>query len=453
MSYRTDPVVLAEGEEGAVPVHLVRDRDLATLPPRLREWADHVGWKGKPFEHLIAPSDGDGAALAFGWPASDHPRAALAAGALADLPFETIRFADTPPEPTLAAIGHALGAYDFAAYRKAKHRARLVLPDGADRAHVSRMTRATFLARDLVNTPANDMGPAEIERAVHELASEFEAEVAVTSGEDLRTGFPMIHAVGRASAEMPRLIDLTWGEPDDARVTLVGKGVAFDTGGLNIKPGSSMALMKKDMGGAANVLGLALAIMDARLPVRLRVLVPAVENAIAGNAFRPGDVLPSRKGPTVEIGNTDAEGRLILADALALADEEEPEILIDMATLTGAARVALGADLPPFYTKDDAFAQRLEAAARATSDPLWRMPLWPPYDEKLSSPVADVSHISSGGMAGSITAALFLQRFVERAATWVHLDVYGWAPDAKPWAPVGGEAQGIRALYEVIAAR
>ena len=260
----------------------------------------------------------------------------------------------------------------------------------------------------------------------------------------------MVHAVGRASVSAPRLVDLKWGNAKNPKVTLVGKGVIFDSGGLNIKPGNSMALMKKDMGGAANVIALASMIMTANLPVRLRLLVPAVENSISGNAFRPGDVLPSRKGITVEIGNTDAEGRLVLGDALTLGDEEKPDMMIDMATLTGAARVALGPDLPPFYTEDDGLATSISAAAEALLDPLWRMPLWAPYQKMLSSKVADVNHISSGGFAGSVTAALFLSRFVDQAKSWVHLDIYGWTPTAKPWAPVGGEAQGIRALFDVI---
>ncbi len=263
----------------------------------------------------------------------------------------------------------------------------------------------------------------------------------------------MIHTVGQASPRAPRLIDFSWGPKRAPKVTLVGKGVCFDTGGLDIKPASGMLLMKKDMGGAANVLGLAQMIMEARLPVRLRVLIPAVENAIAGNAFRPGDVLRSRKGITVEIGNTDAEGRLILGDALALADEEKPDLLIDMATLTGAARVALGPDLPPFYTDDDRFAGELAEAARAEHDPLWRLPLWRPYTRLFESAVADMNNSGDSGFAGSITAALFLRRFVEAAATYVHFDIFAWTPSALPGRPRGGEAQGIRALFRTIRAR
>jgi leucyl aminopeptidase len=263
----------------------------------------------------------------------------------------------------------------------------------------------------------------------------------------------MIHAVGRASDQAPRLIEMRWGPADAPKLTLVGKGVCFDTGGLDIKPASGMLLMKKDMGGAANVLGLASMVMASELRVRLRVLIPAVENSISANAFRPGDVLTSRKGVTVEIGNTDAEGRLVLADALALADEEQPEMLVDMATLTGAARVALGPDLPPFYTDDEALAGELAEAASAVEDPLWRMPLWQPYAAKLSSRIADINNVTTDGFAGSITAALFLNRFVEKTACWAHFDIYGWNPTERPYAPVGGEAQGIRALERVIARR
>jgi leucyl aminopeptidase len=276
----------------------------------------------------------------------------------------------------------------------------------------------------------------------------------VISGDDLLDGnFPMIHAVGRASRAAPRLIDLSWGDAEAPKVTLVGKGVCFDTGGLDIKPSTGMLLMKKDMGGAANVLGLASMIMAAGRRVRLRVLVPAVENAISGNAFRPGDVLKSRKGPTVEIGNTDAEGRLVLADALALADEEQPQLLVDMATLTGAARVALGPDLPPYYTGDDRLAAEIDAAAATEEDPVWRMPLWRPYDSKLSSKIADLNNVAGDAFAGSIMAALFLKRFVERTTAWVHFDIFGWNPADRPYGPAGGEAQAIRALERVVAER
>jgi leucyl aminopeptidase len=285
------------------------------------------------------------------------------------------------------------------------------------------------------------------------MARAHKAKLTVTTGKPLEKGFPMIHAVGMASPRAPRLIDFTWGPARAPKVTLVGKGVCFDTGGLDIKPASGMALMKKDMGGAANVLGLAQMIMEAKLKVRLRVLIPAVENAISGNAFRPGDVLRSRKGITVEIGNTDAEGRLVLGDALALADEESPDLLIDMATLTGAARVALGPDLPPFYTDDDGLAEAIAQAGRAENDPVWRLPLWRPYQRLFESSVADMNNAGDSGFAGSITAALFLRRFVERAKAHVHFDVFAWTPAPLPGRPKGGEAQAMRALFSVIQSR
>src|SRR5690606_15440768 len=326
--------------------------------------------------------------------------------------------------------------------------------EGADMAEVKRLVAAATLARDLINTPANDLGPAAFEREIRALAARHDMQITAVVGDELLVqNFPMIHAVGRAAHEAPRLLDLRWGAEDAPRVTLVGKGVTFDTGGLDIKPASSMLLMKKDMGGAANVLGLAHAIMDAGLRVRLRVIIPVVENAISASSFRPGDVLPSRNGMTVEIGNTDAEGRLILADALTLAIEDEPEFLLDMATLTGAARTALGPELPPLYTNDDTLAGDLMREGLAWDDPLWRMPLWPAYDSMLKSKIADVNHVSSGPFAGSVTAALFLQRFVGRDRPWVHLDIYGWAPEARAGRSQGGTDQGIRAAYAVLKQR
>ena len=325
------------------------------------------------------------------------------------------------------------------------------MPDGADAARVTRTIAAATMVRDLINTPANDLGPSALEDSVRQLARSHAAKVSVIKGDALLSkNLPMIHAVGRAGADAPRLIDMRWGSSQSRKVTLVGKGVCFDTGGLDIKPSSGMLLMKKDMGGAANVLGLASMLMDAKANIRLRVLIPAVENSIAGNAFRPLDVLRSRKGISVEVGNTDAEGRLVLADALALADEEEPDLIIDMATLTGAARVALGPDLPPFFTDDENLATDVAAASRATEDPLWRLPLWKPYLPRMASRIADTNNVTTDGFAGAVTAALFLQRFVERVACWAHFDIYGWNPVEKPWAPVGGEAQGIRALEKVI---
>lgn len=354
-----------------------------------------------------------------------------------------------------AALGWLLSAYAFDRYKDKKGSvAQLVAPEGVDARRLEVLAEADALTRDLINTPASDMGPEALEHAVHELANRFSAKMKVIRGDALlRQNFPMIHAVGRASDQVPRLLDLTWGKASDPKVTLVGKGVCFDTGGLNIKPASSMGLMKKDMGGAATVIGLAQMIMTLGLPVRLRVLVPAVENSISAGAFRPQDVLTSRKGLTVEVNNTDAEGRLVLADALALADEERPDLLVCTATLTGAARVALGPDVPPFYTDDEALADAIAQAARRVADPLWRMPFWQPYEADIEPDVADLDNAPKGGFAGSITAALFLRRFVENAKSFVHLDIFGWTPKAQPGRSMGGACQSARALLQVIETR
>jgi leucyl aminopeptidase len=354
-----------------------------------------------------------------------------------------------------AALGWALGSYRFARYRRPKGTlASLVWPKAADRAAVEHTAAAMFLARDLVNTPASDMGPAELAEAARAVARQHSARLEVIEGEKLLArNYPLIHAVGRASTRAPRLIDLRWGRPGDPKVTLVGKGVCFDSGGLDLKPSSGMLLMKKDMGGAATMLGLASLAMAQRLPVRLRLLIPAVENSVAGNAMRPLDVVKSRKGLTVEIGNTDAEGRLILADALAEACGEEPALLVDCATLTGAARVALGPELPALYCNDDALAADILRHGVAQSDPLWRLPLWQPYRAWLDSRVADLNNVSEGGFAGSVTAALFLQEFVARGIPWAHIDSYAWNAKPRPGRPVGGEGLALRALYAMIAER
>ena len=453
------PVELIEKKPRASrPIHLVARDGLsrAGLDGPTRAWAKATGFNGEAGRSLLVASQaGDVAAVLFGIGKAEES-AALGTGALAKaLPEGDWHFAQTPGNPTLSTLGVMLGAYVFTRYGKKPGKdIRLTAPAGADGAYLRRAVEGVFLARDLVNTPTNDMGPDELEEAVRTLARKHRAKVSTIKGDDLLAkNFPMIHAVGRASDKAPRLIDMVWGGRSAPKVTLVGKGVCFDTGGLDIKPSSGMLLMKKDMGGAANVLGLASMIMASGLKVRLRVLIPAVENAISGNAFRPGDVLKSRKGLTVEIGNTDAEGRLVLADALALADEEEPQMLIDMATLTGAARVALGPDLPPFYTDDEGLASDLAAAAREQEDPLWRMPLWRPYDAKLSSKVADMNNVTTDGFAGSITAALFLRRFVEKAKNWAHFDIFAWNPSDRPHGPIGGEAQGIRGLEQVISQR
>lgn len=453
------PVELVEKKlKSALPVHFVPKGglDSAGLAANAVAWAKANDFQGEAGRTLIVPaSDGSVAAALFGT-GDEADRMALDSGALAKaLTGGDWHLVGDVADPELSALGIVLGAYQFTRYGKRPGaRLRLGLPRGIDAGRVRRIADGVFLARDLVNTPTNDMGPDELEQAVRRMAKPYKAKVSVVAGDDLiAKNFPMIHAVGRASDKAPRLIDMTWGPKQAPKVTLVGKGVCFDTGGLDIKPASGMLLMKKDMGGAANVLGLASMIMAAGLEVRLRVLIPAVENAIAGNAFRPGDVLKSRKGLTVEIGNTDAEGRLVLADALALADEESPDLLIDMATLTGAARVALGPDLPPFYTDDEALASEVSAAASEVEDPLWRMPLWRPYDRKLSSKIADLNNVTPDGFAGSVTATLFLKRFVEKAGAWAHFDIFAWNPADRPHSPAGGEAQAIRALERVISRR
>jgi leucyl aminopeptidase len=371
------------------------------------------------------------------------------------LPAGTYRFANAPHDGRLAALAFGLGSYRFARYRKAEDKEiRLELPADQDGAELRRIAAGVGLARDLINTPANDMGPAELEIAARALATQHGASFRAIVGADLITeNFPLIHAVGRAADRAPRLIDMGWGDATHPKITLIGKGVCFDTGGLDIKSESGMLNMKKDMGGAATVLALAHMLMDRRAKVRLRVLLPVVENAISGSAFRPRDIYRSRKGLTVEIGNTDAEGRLILADALALADEEAPALIVDMATLTGAARVALGTEVVPFYTDDDALAAALARGAEAESDPLWRLPLWRPYDQMLDSKIADINNVSAGGFAGSITAALFLRRFVAASTAWLHCDIYAWNQATKPGRPEGAECQGARALYHLLVSR
>ncbi|SDX90983.1 leucyl aminopeptidase family protein [Citreimonas salinaria] len=346
-------------------------------------------------------------------------------------------------------LGWLLSCYTFTRYRRGATDApgaELVAPDGIDSARIEILAEAEAMTRDLINIPPADMGPAALENAARAVQETFDASISVIAGDALiEQNFPMIHAVGRAGPQAPRLIDMRWGETGPL-VTLVGKGVCFDTGGLNLKPGSSMGLMKKDMGGAANVLGLAQAIMALELPVRLRVLIPAVENSVSSNSFRPQDILTSRKGMTVEVNNTDAEGRLVLADALALACEEKPDLLISMATLTGAARVAVGPDIAPFFTDDDPLAAALEQAARAAADPVWRLPFHTPYEAMIEPGIADLDNAPSGGMAGAITAALFLRRFVEPGTRYAHLDIYGWQPVAAPGRSKGGLGQGSRAI-------
>lgn len=454
----TDPeTVLTASTRGAVPIAAVRAEAWpaarAKLAPGLRRWVDANGFKAQPGRVLSLPDAAGAVERVLAGTAQDEDPFMLAR-VCRSLPEGVYAIEGAVRRPDLVALGWCLEAYDFHRYRKpAATPPRLMCPAGVDREAVLRAARASYLVRDLVNTPASDMGPDELEQAARGLARKYRAPCRVVSGRSLERRFPMIHAVGRASPRAPRLIDFSWGPVRAPKVTLVGKGVCFDTGGLDIKPSSGMALMKKDMGGAANVLGLAQMIMAARLRLRLRVLIPAVENSISGDAFRPGDVLRSRKGITVEIGNTDAEGRLVLGDALALADEESPDLLIDMATLTGAARVAMGPDLPPFFTDDDALAAAIVEAGVAVNDPVWRLPLWRPYTRLFESSVADMNNAGESGFAGAITAALFLRRFVEKAKAHVHFDVFAWTPQPRPGRPKGGEAQAMRALFEVIRSR
>ena len=444
----------------ALPLHVLEPDDLAVWTAQqsdeVRRWVEASSFEGALGSALMIPGQ-DGApqrALVGYGTARQRARTRFAvAGALPLLAPGTYRIADGLPADAAEneALGWLLGGYGFTRYHgKPPRVAKLVAPEGVDAARIEVLAASEALTRDLINTPASDMGPAALEQAARDLAEGFGARIDVTRGDDLLSGnFPMIHAVGRAAGEAPRLIDMRWGSTGPT-LTLVGKGVCFDTGGLNIKPGGSMGLMKKDMGGAANVLGLARMIMALKLDLTLRVLIPAVENSISRNSFRPQDILTSRKGLTVEINNTDAEGRLVLADALALADEETPDLLISMATLTGAARVAVGPDLAPFYVDDDAIAAALEQAGRRRADPLWRLPFWEPYEAMIEPGIADLDNAPSGGFAGSITAALFLRRFVTQTPGYVHFDIYGWQPAAAPGRSKGGFLQGPRAILDAL---
>ena len=442
------------------------DRWLERVPPAQRAvasaWARANGFRGEHGRVLMLPranGELDGAAVGLGrLGALADLSAQHLAGVPDRLPGGRYELADAlpPGAATEAALGWALGRYRFDRYRRPPDRAAqptLVVPPLADREHVRRVTEADGLARDLINTPAADLGPADLGAAVAGVARRFGAEYRQIVGDDLLAqGFPAIHAVGRAASGAPRLLELRHGH-SGPRITLVGKGVCFDTGGLDLKPSSGMALMKKDMAGAACALAVAQLVLDARLPVQLRLLIPAVENSVAGNAYRPGDVLATRAGLTVEVANTDAEGRLVLADALTLADEERPDLIVDFATLTGAARVALGPELPALYASSEALSAEACAAARANGDPVWPMPLWAGYEEDFSSKVADLSNASSTPFAGSIIAALFLRRFVSQTTPWVHFDLYGWNGKERPGRPVGAEAHTVRAVYGLLRSR
>jgi leucyl aminopeptidase len=447
---------------GAVPLTAVSKAGFAAwreaAPACERDWAAAAGFKGEAGKLALVPDAAGGlGAVLVG--VADDAAAMWAFGGLSEaLPPGRYRLANMPQggDPTRAVLGWALGTYAFTRYRDKKKAegAELVWPSGADRAQVERLAAAIFLARDLITTPAGDLGPAELADAAIAVAEKSGARHRVIVGDALLTeNYPTIHAVGRASTRPPQLVDIVWGEADAPKVTLVGKGVCFDSGGLDLKQPSGMLNMKKDMGGAAIMLGLGQAIMAAGLKVRLRVLLPCVENSVSGNALRPRDIIRTRKGLTVEIGNTDAEGRLILCDALAEASTEQPALLVDAATLTGAARVAVGPELAALFCNDDGLAAALLAAATGEDDPMWRMPLYQPYRRLIDSKIADLNNVSEGPQAGAITAALYLQEFVDPGIPWAHLDVMAWNNRTRPGRPEGAEAQTLRALYAHIAGR
>lgn len=462
-----DPVLTTD-PTGSVPLWLITEAELprwlAEQPAPVAAWVRAHAFQAERSRVLTlpAPDGGIAAALAGLGPLSGPDAITLwHAAALPDrLPAQTYRLVTglAAEAGTHFVFGWLTGAYRFSRYRSTSAsptaRAVLVAPGGADLAYARAAAQASALARDLINTPANDLGPAELAQAALDLAARHGAQSNVLVGQELKErNFPLIHAVGQGSPRAPRLIDLRWGEAGAPRVTLVGKGVCFDSGGLDLKPSAAMLLMKKDMAGAACVLALAQLLMQLGAPLQLRVLIPAVENSIDGHAYRPGDVLRSRKGLTVEVGNTDAEGRLVLADALAEADAERPDLLIDLATLTGAARTALGPELPAAYSTEEALLALARQKGEEETDPVWPMPLWPAYDEDLSSKLADVGNVGSSAFAGSIIAALFLKRFVSATAAWLHVDLYGWNARERPGRPLGAEAQCVRSLYRLIRAR
>ena len=452
------PDLLTRDAEGAIPVRFVGPD--AAIDASLRGWAEANGFKGKSGQLLVAP-DGQGgiAAVLAGVGERFDPMSARALPA--KLPPGLYRLEAEPEDARAAALAFLLGAYVFDRYkaRPDRDRVRLVAPEGLDVEATQRIASACALAREMIDTPAADMGPLQIETIAREIAAASGASISVITGDALLDeNYPAVHAVGRAAAphRAPRVIEIGWNldRADLPLVALVGKGVVFDSGGLDIKPAAGMRNMKKDMGGSAHALALGRLVMQAGLPVRLVVLVAAVENAISADAFRPGDILNSRKGLTIEIGNTDAEGRLILADILTRAGEHSPDLTLDFATLTGAARVALGPELPPLYTDDEALADDLLDAARAVADPLWRMPMWPGYRASIDSELADVRNDSAGwAQAGSVTAALFLQKFAPTTGSWAHMDIFAWNPRARPGWPEGGEAQALRACFEMLKRR
>lgn len=444
--------------EDAIPLWLVTSDGLqdwtSTASEKATTWLEAQGFRADPVQVCLVPSsDGTISDVLVGQAKPDGRKRFVLADVASKLPNGAYRIASDHPNEDMQehALGWLLSQYSFGRYNGASpHQADLICPEGIDAARLEAVANGEALTRDLINTPTSDMGPDKLEEAARNLADQHGAAIDVIMGDALiEQNFPMIHAVGRASATPPRLLDMRWGTAGPT-LTLVGKGVCFDTGGLNIKPGASMGLMKKDMGGSAHVMGLAHMIMAMQLPLQLRVLIPAVENSIDGSAFRPQDILTSRKGLTVEINNTDAEGRLVLADALALADETPPDLMICMATLTGAARVAVGPDIAPFYTDDSAFADGLRRAAVTTRDPVWEMPFHAPYEAMIEPGIADLDNAPKGGFAGSITAALFLRRFVENTPRFAHFDVYGWQPSPAPARPKGGVGQGTRAIFAAL---
>lgn len=456
-------VQLAKPGRGSVPIHVI-DRDQfaaanGALGPEARRWLQTLGFAGAPDSHALLPAaDGSLQAVWAGVRDAGDPWSLATLPKL--LPPGRYHLAEADAgslalDPAAAALSWELGSYTFDTYKPARREpAQLHLPSTGDTQRALIVASAISTTRDLVNTPAEHMGPAELAEAVRLVAKQHGASFKQTVGDKLlAAGFPAIHAVGRASARPPRLIELNWGRPKDPKLTLVGKGVCFDSGGLDLKPADGMRLMKKDMGGAANALGLAQMIMALRLPVRLQLLIPAVENAIAGNAFRPGDVFKTRHGLHIEIGNTDAEGRVILCDALAYGAEHKPELMIDLATLTGAARVALGAQLPALFTRDMALARQLVDSGLALRDPLWHMPLWRDYHAGIESDIADIVNTGKNALAGAINAALFLEDFVPAGQQWLHIDLFAWNDSARPGRPVGGEAQTLRTLLSYLEGR
>ena len=462
----TDFAALLIADDGgpATEVALVTavgfDAWLGQQGERTRALVAAQGFKGRPDTLAVLSGDNpaDWSAVAGIDAEPGVFSLAALAGALPEGRYR-LRFGDGA-HGAIPPLGWLLAQHRFDRYRRGGSAAGAIGPrvlltrDPGGITAAVRLAEATALVRDLVDTPASDLGPGELANAVLAEARRFNARVGITKGEALLDGnFPAIHAVGRAAAQAPRLIDLRWGAADHPRVTIIGKGVTFDSGGLNIKPGSGMALMKKDMGGAAHALALARLVMQADLPVNLRLIIPAVENSISGDAMRPGDILASRAGKTIEVTNTDAEGRLILADALTLAGEETPDLIIDFATLTGAARVALGPQLPAFFANDDALAADFARAAAETGDPLWRLPLWPGYRDMLKSSVADMVNSPDGGFAGAVTAALFLEAFVSPGIAWAHFDTFAWNPSSRPGRPKGGEAMGLRAAFAALQLR